>query len=99
LSCAALVNTVDEKGYDRAVSLEVAPGNISVIDIPRGDFNNDGYVDEDDATYLLRHTLFGNELFELNQSGDVNGDNIVNSDDAIYLLRYTLLPEEYPLYW
>ncbi|MDE6441129.1 MAG: hypothetical protein K2L12_00060 [Clostridia bacterium] len=99
ISCAALVNAVDEQGFDTPVSLEVAPGNVSVIDVPRGDFNNDKKVDENDAIHLLRYTLFGDSAFSLNQSGDVNGDDIVNSDDAIFLLRYTLLPEEYPLYW
>lgn len=101
ISCAALVNASDEEGFDSSVSLEVAPGNLSVIDVPRGDFNNDGEVDDEDAVYLLRYTLFGNSAFSLNQSGDLNGDDIINSDDAIHLLKHYLLPEDnrYELYW
>lgn len=99
ISCAALVNASDITGYDSSISLEVAHGSIRVIDVLRGDMNGDGVVNNEDAVYLLRYTLFGDELFNLNQSGDLNGDDIINSDDAIYLLRYWMLPEEYPLYW
>lgn len=99
ISCVALVNAKNESGYEESLALEVAPGGVNVIDVPRGDFNGDGIVDDNDAIYLLRYTLFGDSAFNLNQSGDVNGDDIINSDDSIYLLRYTLLPDEYPLYW
>ncbi len=99
VSCAALVNSADESGYDTAVTLDVAPGGISVIDVPRGDFSDDGKIDEEDAIYLLRYTLFGGAIFDLNQSGDVNGDDLINSDDAIFLLRHSLFPDDYKLYW
>lgn len=99
VSCSALVNAIDEFGYENSILFDVSPGSVNVIDVPRGDFNRDKVVTEDDAIYLLRYTLFGGTAFEITQSGDVNGDDIVNSDDAIYLLRYTLLPEENPLYW
>ena len=99
VSCSAIVNSCDENGYDAAVTLDVAPGGVSVIDVPRGDFNGDNAITEEDAIYLLRYTLFGGSLFDLNQSGDVNGDDLVNSDDSIYLLRNYLFPEDYPLYW
>ncbi len=99
ISCSAIVNASNGHGNDSAISLEVSPGNVNVIDVARGDFDGNGVVDEEDAIQLLRYTLFGSSAFSLNQSGDVNGDDIVNSDDAIYLLRYTLLPEDYPLYW
>jgi len=99
VSCSALVNATDENGYDKAIMLDVAPGGVSVIDDPRGDFNKDGIVDDNDAIYLLRYTMFGGAMFDITQSGDVNGDDIVNSDDAIYLLRHYLFEEDYPLYW
>lgn len=61
-----------------------------------GDFTGDGDVKSDDAVYLLRHTLFGNE-YPLNGNADFTGDGSVTSDDAIYLLRHTLFPGDYPL--
>ena len=61
-----------------------------------GDVNGDGYVDSDDAVYLLRYT-FNPESYPLASNGDVNGDGYVDSDDAIYLLRYTFDPELFPI--
>ena len=61
-----------------------------------GDFTGDDRVKSDDAVYLLRHTLFGNE-YPLNGYGDFTGDGNVTSDDAIYLLRHTLFSNDYPL--
>ena len=62
----------------------------------RGDMNENGKVDSDDAVYLLRHTFLPNR-YPVTQSADVNGDGKVNSDDAVYLLRHTFLPGRYPL--
>ena len=63
----------------------------------RGDVNNDGAVDSDDAIYLLRHTM--NEVrYPINQSADMNGDGMIDSDDAIYLLRHTMNESRYPLH-
>ena len=63
----------------------------------RGDVNGDGYVTNEDAIYLLRHTLMPGR-YPINQSGDMNGDSYVTNKDAIYLLRHTLMPGRYPLY-
>lgn len=65
-------------------------------EILRGDMNGDYRVDDADALYLLRYTLFP-VRFPINQSGDVNGDGVENDADALYLLRYTLFPARFPL--
>lgn len=63
-----------------------------------GDFDATGLVDSDDAIHLLCNTLFGEDMYPLNQDADVNGDGTVDSDDAVYLLCHTLFGEDlYPL--
>ena len=62
-----------------------------------GDFDGDNILTDDDAIYLLWHTLFP-ELYPIGSSGDLTGDGLVTDDDAIYLLWHTLFPELYPLY-
>lgn len=62
-----------------------------------GDVNGDGEINDDDALYLLRHTLFAKD-YPLASDGDVNNDGKVNDRDVIYLLRHTLFEEKYPLY-
>jgi hypothetical protein len=64
-----------------------------------GDMNSDEEINDADAMYLLRYTLFGEGRYPLSQSGDVNGDGTVSDADAMYLLRYTLFGESrYPLH-
>lgn len=65
-------------------------------EVLRGDVNGDHKVDDADALYLLRNTLFPSR-FPVNQSGDMNGDGSENDADALYLLRYTLFPTRFPL--
>ena len=79
------------------VTFATSAGTVTVLAAARGDFNQNGAVDSNDAIYLLRSTL-NSSAFPLNQSGDVNGDGKMNSDDAIYLLRHTLQPSLYPLF-
>ena len=62
-----------------------------------GDFTGDDLVTDDDAIYLLWHTLFP-ELYPIENDGDLTGDGLITDDDAIYLLWHTLFPELYPLY-
>lgn len=62
-----------------------------------GDMDGDDAINDADAMYLLRHTLFPGR-YPLTQDGDVNSDGTVNDADAMYLLRYTLFPTRYPLY-
>ena len=64
-----------------------------------GDFTGDNEVTDEDAIYLLWHTLFP-EKYPLASygSGDLTGDGLITDEDAIYLLWHTLFPEKYPLY-
>ena len=56
-----------------------------------GDIDGSGVVNQDDAVYLLLHTLFGAGRFPLDSApGDVDGSGVVNQDDAVYLLLNTL---------
>ena len=61
-----------------------------------GDLNEDGFVNEDDAIYLLRHVLMP-ENYAVNQPVDYDNSNSVDEDDAIYLLRHVLMPEQFPI--
>ncbi len=96
VSCTAAANKKLNAGGEAAVHVTVVDGTVTVTTVARGDFNEDGFVDSDDAIYLLRYTLNPGR-YPIHQSGDVNGDGYVDSDDAIYLLRYTLNPGRYPL--
>lgn len=61
-----------------------------------GDMDENYVVNDADALYLLRNTLFP-ARFPIRQSGDVNGDGEENDADALYLLRHTLFPDRFPL--
>lgn len=79
-------------------TMEAAVGNLTVVCgyALTGDYNADLVVDEEDALYLLRYTLFADE-YPLPDSGDYNGDSIVSYDDALRLYWYSLYPESFPL--
>lgn len=62
----------------------------------QGDFDESGTVTDEDAIYLLWHTLF-KEDYPLSQNGDVDCSGVVTDEDAIYLLWHTLFEEDYPL--
>lgn len=62
-----------------------------------GDMNGDDELNDADALYLLRFTLFPSR-YPLAMDGDVNSDGAVSDADALYLLRHTLFPARYPLY-
>jgi hypothetical protein len=64
--------------------------------ILRGDMDDDGDVDYDDAVYLLLYTYFP-ERYPLNQAGDMDGNGVIDSDDAIRVLQYAESPDLYPL--
>lgn len=61
-----------------------------------GDVNEDGFVDEEDAIYLLQYILMP-DLFPLEQAPDCDKNGILNEDDAIYLLQHVLMPDVFPL--
>lgn len=96
ISCKYKITAQNSSNIESLLSVEVIPGSISILNILRGDVNGDGYVDSNDAIYVLYHTLLP-ERYEINQNGDFDGDGYVNSNDAIHLLYHTLLPERYPL--
>lgn len=96
VSADVFINRGSYEGGDEPLYVEVEDGIINVMEYARGDVNGDGFVDSNDAIYLLRYTLDRDD-YPINQDGDMNGDGSVNSDDAIYLLRYTLAPSRYPL--
>lgn len=63
----------------------------------RGDMNEDGILNANDAIYMLRH-CFMPSAYPIEQDGDLNGDNAVSSADAVYLLRHIFMPGSYPLH-
>ena len=67
------------------------------ISIVLGDIDGNDTVDNNDAIYLLYHTIFGEEEYPVNQECDFNDDGIVDNNDAIYLLYHTIFGDEYPL--
>ena len=69
--------------------------DISKVVTP-GELNGDGYVDEEDAIYLLQYVLMPAE-FPVYQFVDYTADGRVDEEDAIYLLQYVLMPENFPL--
>ena len=86
------------RGWDRPVT--ACEGNtvytaVFAAYVP-GDFDGNGSVTDEDAIYLLWHTLF-EEDYPLNQNGDLDGSGTVTDEDAIYLLWHTLFAEDYPL--
>ncbi|MBQ0110897.1 MAG: hypothetical protein KBS41_03110 [Oscillospiraceae bacterium] len=61
-----------------------------------GDLDDDGFVTDADAVYLLMNTFFP-EQYEVNQPCDFDGDGFITDADAVYLLMYTFFPEQYPI--
>lgn len=62
----------------------------------QGDFTRDTRITEDDAIYLIWHTLFP-QMYPISGDGDLNGDGKVDQSDAVHLLWNSLFPEVYPL--
>ena len=62
----------------------------------RGDLNDDGYVTDADAVYLLKYIYFA-EYYPVNQSVDFNNDGNVTDKDAIHLLFHIFFPDVYSI--
>lgn len=61
-----------------------------------GDINSDGWLDEDDAIYLLQHVLMPKD-FPVKQHVDYTADDRIDESDAVYLLQHILFPEYFPI--
>lgn len=96
VGCTLSARQKPENGTETEVEIAVIPGSIIISKTLRGDVNGDGYLDSDDAIYMLSHVLMP-EMYSINQNGDFNKDGSIDSDDAIYLLYYVLMPDLYPL--
>ena len=74
----------DDCGYERAL---------------RGDVDNDGDIDSDDAVYLVYHIFFGDGEYPTYQPLDFDGDGKETTDDSIYLLYFIYFGAgQYPLH-
>ena len=64
-----------------------------------GDIDGDQAVTQDDAVYLLLHTMFGEAFYPLNNApADIDSNGTVDQEDAVYLLLHTMFGETfYPL--
>ena len=63
-----------------------------------GDLDGNGTVNQEDAVYLLLHTMFGEEAYPLKTAADLDGSGAVDQADVVYLLLYTMFGETfYPL--
>lgn len=89
-------NSIHGQGCDKHNFVNGTCDVCSYLKYMLGDVNGDLIVDEDDAIYLLRHTLLP-DRYTVNQSCDFNKDGKEDEDDAIYLLKYTLIPDRYPI--
>ena len=103
--CDALKEVYFYGSADRWEQIFIADENQALLnatrtdiadEVVRGDMNGDGAVNDADALYLLRYTLFPS-IYPIAQSGDMNADGVENDADALYLLRHTLFPTIYPL--
>ena len=98
IGCTVTAKTKPAGGVETVVPVATVNGYVTVRDYLLGDMTDDGYVDADDAIYLLYFTLFGEAMYPVNQDADFNNDGFVDADDAIYLLYHTLFGDSmYPL--
>lgn len=89
-----LVSTDEEYSFQAAESLILHAAFLHTA--VKGDLNEDGAADIQDAVYLIWNTLFP-DLYPITADADFNNDGIRNSDDAVILLWHAMFPEQYPL--
>lgn len=78
----------------------ITNGGVGIVSQLVGDINLDETVNSDDAVLLLKHLLFGSEVYPINYKGslDFNSDGLKNSDDAVRLLKFVLFGGDlYPI--
>ena len=89
-----LVSTDEEYSFQAAESLILQAAFLHIA--VKGDLNEDGAADIQDAIYLIWNTLFP-DLYPITADADFNNDGIRNTDDAVILLWHAMFPEQYPL--
>ncbi len=62
----------------------------------KGDYDGNGTLDENDASYLLMHCWFP-ESYPINTDADLDKNGMVDENDASYVLMHCWFPESYPL--
>ena len=83
--------------------MDVAAASVTVtiqereVEEVLGDFDDNGYVDNEDVIYLLWHYLYPEDYSIGDAFADFNHDGNVDNEDVISLLWFYLYPEEYPL--
>ena len=92
----------DHKTYDAVITVgnTAVEKDVTLVYVPaylKGDVDNDGDVDLDDAIYLLYHVNF-KETYPVNQSVDFDGSGAADLDDAIHLLYHVNFKDTYPLH-
>lgn len=99
VGCDFNVFQMDEQGEETPVDVTITEGEVNIRNPVRGDMDENGRLNSDDAVYLLYSIMFGDDEYPVNQNADVNGDGKTNSDDAVYLLYYVMFGEDdYPLH-
>lgn len=73
--------------------------NVTAARLTPGDIDGSQTVNQEDAVYLLLHTLFGESAYPLRHaSGDIDGSGATSEQDVIYLLLHIMFGgERYPL--
>lgn len=99
ISCNMTLKRMDNTDNEIVVDSEIISGNITIQNAIRGDMDNNGKLNSNDAVYLLYHVMFGKNDYPIHQSGDMDGNDKVNSNDAVYLLYHIMFGEEdYPIH-
>ncbi len=88
--------TAAEKTLSGFEVLWVSGQNDRLVFGIRGDVDDNGKVDLDDAIYLLYHVNFP-DVYKVNQTTDFDSSGASDLDDAIYLLYHVNFPTVYPL--
>lgn len=73
--------------------IPLAPAGLAAV---LGDLDGNGFLEIDDAVYLLYHSNFPEE-YPVSQTVDFNADGTVDENDAIRLLYHVYFPEYYAL--
>ncbi len=62
----------------------------------KGDYDGNGTLDENDASYLLMHCWFP-DSYPIDKTADLDKNGVEDENDASYLLMHCWFPESYPI--